>query len=146
MTDVADTLPAPGSPDDGLAPAEARKAHSVASVFRSGWLVWYPLLGSLAAWIIHLLAFVSLAKLSTDRSGARLAMHGITAVTLAMVVVAAVLSVRLARKSSGDPDGREEAARDRFIGLMGLAFAVANGSLIVLEELYLNIIRRTPVA
>jgi hypothetical protein len=130
---------------EALTPQQARRSHSILSAIESGWRVWFALLGSLAAWIIHLLAFVSLSRLSTDREAVRWAMHAITAGTLAMVVAAAVLSARLAF-SSDDAGSRDEPGRNRFIGLLGLAFAAANGALIILEELYLNVIRRSGVA
>ncbi len=126
---------------------EARRSHSIMSAVKDGVTIWFALLGGLAAWIIHLLAFVSLADLSTRSSSVRWAMHGITAATLAMTVAALALSVRLAR-DAGDVDEseRNSRGRSRFIGLMGIVIGIINFMLIALEELYLNIIRRSGVA
>ena len=87
---------------------EARKSHSILSAFKDAWTVWYALLGGLAAWIIHLLAFAALSDLSTRSASVRWAMHGITAATLAMTAVAIVLSVRLTRDAG---DALRERAR-----------------------------------
>ncbi len=133
----------PGDPT--VSADQARKAHSTVSGIKTAGTVWYALLGSLAAWIIHLLSFVSLAELSTTSPTTRWAMHGITVVTLTMTAAAIALSVRLARPA-GDTDGRDEPARNRFLGQMGIVIGVINGLLILLEELYLNIIRRSGVA
>lgn len=125
-------------------PAEAREAHSIMSAVKDAVVIWYALLGGLAAWIIHLLAFVSLARESATHAGTRWAMHGITAGTLVMTIVAMALSARLARPP-GDTAGRDDRGRDRFIGHMGLLIGGINFALICLEELYLNIIRRGSV-
>lgn len=140
------TAPASGrAAEPTISADEARKAHSTMSGVKVAGTVWFALLGSVAAWTIHLLSFVSLADLSTTSSTTRWAMHGITVATLAMTASAIGLSVRLGRPG-GETHGRDERARLRFIGQLGIVIGVIDGLLILLEELYLNVIRRTGVA
>ncbi len=146
MSDSAETVvQAPGLDEYGRTAEEARRAHSIVSALTSGWTVWFALLGGFAAWIIHLLAFVALSELSTRSADSRWAMHGITVVTMVMTIASIWLSVRLTREP-GERDGGDVPSAYRFVGQLGILFGIINGMLILLEELYLNIIRRSGVA
>ncbi len=88
--------------------------------------MWFPLLGSIAAWAVHLVLLTAVVRISCTDEGWVAVMHWATAATLAVTAAAAVLSLRLAR-SGVHPL--------RFIGRLGLLFAAVNGLLIVVEEL-----------
>ncbi|MEN3316037.1 MAG: hypothetical protein V7605_2271 [Acidimicrobiaceae bacterium] len=119
---------------------EARRAHSIASAVREGVLVWYALLGGIAAWTIHLMLFVSIVRYTCNAHGYVWVMHLATAVTLAMTAVAIALCLRMMRSSEGDESCDDEGGRAQFIARLGLLIGVINFALIALEEIYIIVL------
>jgi hypothetical protein len=113
----------------------ARRSHSIWSAVRAAFEVWYALLGSIAAWTIHILVLASVVQYTCNVDGALWIMHVTTVATLAMAGTAMVLSWRLAR-GGHDDEHPDEAGRNRFIGVVGLMIGAANVALIVLEQIY----------
>ena len=120
-------------------PAAARRSHSIASAVRSGFRVWYAVVGGIAAWTIHLLFFAGFVRFTCTAMGYLWAMHLVTVVCLGMTAVALVLSVALTRQE-GSEDEPHEAGRLQFLGRLGILVGVANALLIGLEELYVFVL------
>lgn len=123
----------------GVPAAQARREHSIASAFRNGAELWFPLLAPIAAWAVHIVLFAALVRYSCNVSGATWVFHVATAVGLAVCAVAAALAVRLYRRSGDDAD-TGDAGRLSFLGRLALIVAVANIMLIALEELYFDVL------
>jgi hypothetical protein len=122
-------------------PAEqARRSHSILSAVREAVLVWYALLGSIGAWTIHLVFFVTYVRYTCNAPGSLWAMHVVTVVTLAMTVVAIALCTRMLHSSEGDEAGDDEGGRAQFLARLGLLIGVVNFALILLEEVYLVVL------
>ena len=114
--------------------AAAREAHSFGEAVRSAVTVWFALLGSTGAWIIHLMALSSLAPSGCGHPGARLSMHLVTAGCLVIAGASLALSVRLAGRPTDDADSSPR-SQHRFLGLLGALMGVIQIVLIVAEEL-----------
>jgi hypothetical protein len=119
---------------------EARRSHSILSAVREAVLVWYGLLGSIGAWTIHLLFFVTYVRYTCNAPGSLWVMHAVTAVTLAMTAVAIALCLRMLRSSEGDEGSDDEGGRAQFLARLGLLIGVVNFALIALEEVYLIVL------
>ncbi len=119
---------------------EARRAHSIASAVREAVLVWFALLGSIAAWAIHLVFFVAYVRYTCNRPGSLWVMHAVTAVTLAIAGAALLLCGRMLRGSDGDESADDEGGRTQFVARLGLLIGVVNVALITLEEVYLLVL------
>jgi hypothetical protein len=114
----------------------ARSSHSIASAVHEAVFRWYALLGSIAAWTIHLLVLAAIVRLTCNAHRYTSVMHVTTAVTLLMAVVAITLSVRVLRSTSSHDASDTADGRRRFFGLLGVIIGAFNFSLISLEELY----------
>ena len=90
---------------------------------------WFPLVASIAAWAVHIVALASLVQSTCNTSGREWVLHAITAACVAVAVVALLLAVRLARRV----DSRDGLA---FFGRVSVVVAGINIALIVLEEVY----------
>ena len=99
------------------------------SALSNGASRWFPLVGSIAAWAVHIVALASLVQLTCNTSGREWVLHAITAACLGVAAAALVLAVRLARRV----DSREGLA---FFGRVSVLVAGINIALIVLEEVY----------
>lgn len=140
MTTPAATHTAPTFEEDADVPASvARTQHSILSAVRTGFTVWYALLGSLGAWIIHLIFLASFVRYTCNVPSAKWALHAMTAVTLAMTVLAMVLAWRLDR-TDGDEGSDRNGGPLRFVGRLGLVIGASNFALIALEELYVIVL------
>jgi hypothetical protein len=130
------------TPDDAVtdvAPEVARSEHSIWSAVRAGVTLWYALLGSIAAWTIHLVFVASFVRYTCIDPGSKWAMHAVTALTLAMTVLAMALCWRLERQG-GDEASDRNGGPTRFIGRLGLVVGATNFALIALEELYIVVL------
>ncbi len=122
----------PGRPPDELLP-EPEPPAIVNLV-----VVWFAVLGSIAAWIVHATLIASLAPSGCDHSSSRAAMHLVTVACGLVALASLLLAVRLARRGeAGDPDSVRWLVRrgERFLGLLGVIFGIVNLALIVFEEL-----------
>jgi hypothetical protein len=95
---------------------------------------WFPVFGSIPAWTVHVLAITALARYSCTVPSSRWAFHVITAVTLAVAVLATAMCARLV--GDGDETSPEEPGRMAFLGRLGLLIGATDILLIVLEEIY----------
>ena len=116
------------------AAAEERASHSWAEGLRRVVTVWFALLGSTGAWIVHLMALSSLSPSACEHRSARLAMHLVTAGCLVVALASTGLAARLAGRAGPDHDG-DERSQHRFVGLLGVLLGVVQIVLIVAEEL-----------
>ncbi len=119
--------------------AVARSQHSVWSAVRSGFTIWYALLGSIGAWMIHLLFLASFVRYTCNDPGSKWVLHAVTALTLVMVVGAMALCWRLDRRD-GDEASDRGSGPLRFVGRLGLVIGATNFALIALEELYVVVL------
>jgi hypothetical protein len=106
-----------------------------------GLAVWYALTAPILAWMTHLVVLASLAGASYDRGGVTFWMHVTTAVTVIPTLVAMYLAWLMIRRADNtdesDPGPR---GRTRFLGEMALLIGVINLMLIILEEVYLDVL------
>jgi hypothetical protein len=110
-----------------------------------GFAVWYALSAPIVAWMVHLTALAALTGYSYDHRGGTFWMHVTTALTAAATVVAMFLSYRMIRRAGATEDDPSRGGRMRFLGELGLAIGAINLALIVLEEVYLDVLHgRTP--
>ena len=123
-----------------VAPEEARAAHSIGSALRTGVRVWYPLVGGVVAWMIHLVFFAGFVRFTCTAMGYLWAMHLVTVACLAVTGAALLLSVALTRQE-GREDEPNEGGRLQFLGRLGVIVGVASALLIGLEELYVFVLR-----
>jgi hypothetical protein len=128
------------TPDAPVSGEEARRAHSILSAVRQAIAVWYALLGSIAAWTIHLVLFVSIVRYTCNAHGYVWVMHLATLVTLVMTVVALALCWRMLQTSDGDESESDDGGRGQFIARLGLLIGVINFALIALEEIYVIVL------
>ncbi len=135
------SMPPPSTTDHrpDIPAAVARSQHSIWSAVRSGFTIWYALLGSIGAWTIHLLFLAAFVRYTCNDPGSQWVPHVVTAVTLAMAVVAMALCWRLGRLA-GDEASDLGGGPLRFLGRLGLVVGVTNFALIALEELYVVVL------
>lgn len=96
---------------------------------------WFPVFGSIPAWALHLLALSALTRYSCNVPSSRWTLHAITAGTLAIAVLATLMSWRLVR-GGAEETSPEEPGRMAFLGRLGLIIGATDVLLIVLEEVY----------
>ena len=111
----------------GPSAAVSRRSHSIRSAVAGGVTRWFPFVGSIGAWAVHLVALASLVRLTCTDPGWEWAMHAITAGTLLVTLVAGAFAVRLQRT-------RDDDIRSRSLGLVAVAVCIFNALLIVTEE------------
>jgi len=140
MTEIPTTETSTTDTSTPVSGEEARRAHSITSAVREAVLVWYALLGSIGAWTIHLLLFVSIVRFTCNAHDYVWVMHLTTVVTLVMAAVAIALCVRMLRSSDGDESSDDEGGRAQFIARLGLLIGVINVALIALEEIYVIVL------
>ena len=98
--------------------------------------------GSIAAWMIHLVAEASLAARRESHPSVVWAMQALTVLLVALVVAGMRVSWSFARagdiESSGSPAGRTT-----FLGLVGLVIGALDLLLIVYEGVLIAVLRRS---
>lgn len=95
---------------------------------------WYPIFGTIAMWMIHLIALSSLTRLTCTTPDRLWWLHLITIVTGVGALVGIGLAYQLMQVAVTDDSADTDAGRRRFLGLLGLIVAFANLLLIVGEE------------
>ncbi|HEY7135749.1 MAG TPA: hypothetical protein VIB48_11840 [Acidimicrobiia bacterium] len=105
-----------------------------------GFAVWYAVSAPIAAWMVHLTALAALTAYSYDHRGGTIWMHLVTGITGAATVVAMVLSYLMIRGADATEEDPSRGGRMRFLGELGLLIGVVNLALIVLEEVYLDVL------
>jgi hypothetical protein len=99
-------------------------------------LLWFPFVGPIAAWAVHLVYIAAIARFTCTRPTSTWTIHAVTAATLVVAGAATSLSLRLVRQGGDDEGADTTAARHLFLGRLGLLVGVVNILVIVLEELY----------
>ncbi len=117
----------------------ARRAHDYRSAWRAAVTWWFPIVGSTAAWALHLVLLTALVQESCTDSRWLVLMHVATAVTLAVTLAALALSVRMIRRAAGAGDADPR----RFLGVLNVMVAAVNTLLIVVEEILVLALRTT---
>lgn len=105
-----------------------------------GLLVWYAVTAPIGAWTVHLVGLVTLTRYSYNVSGAIWWMHIITIVTGSATLLAMYLSFLMMRWGGKGEHRGDIGGRVRFLGELGMIIGVINLALIVLEEVYLNVL------
>ena len=103
------------------------------------WLVavWFPIIGPLAAWAIHLVGEAALVRSAQDNSSVIWLMHGLSVVLGSVALCGMVVAYRLTRVGDAVPDGDRSGTaegRTAFMGWLGLYAATFNFLLIAAEE------------
>jgi hypothetical protein len=102
-----------------------------------GFRLWFAVLGSIAAWLTHLIFESSFTRYTCNARGSSWAQHAATGVTAAITVLAIVWSLQLLRASTGsDEGGGSPWDRTRFLALFGLITGAVNLLLILFEGSY----------
>lgn len=97
--------------------------------------LWFPIVGPIAAWTVHLLFIISFARYSCTEPGTAWTIHLVTAVCLAVAGLGTFLGWRLTRTTAGE--GTETVGgRHLFLGRLALICGALNLTVIGLEELY----------
>ncbi len=108
--------------------------------FRRAVELWFPLLGGIGAWTVHLIFLASWAPYAC-RTGERWPMHVATGVLASFALVATLLAVRLVRVGrDADTEATTGAGRLRFLGEVAFLISVISLALIVLEGLYAAVV------
>ncbi|HMF81656.1 MAG TPA: hypothetical protein VKI01_00095 [Acidimicrobiia bacterium] len=102
-------------------------------VSRSFLATWFAVLGGIGAWLVHLTYAASVVELACEHPGWIWTIHGVTAVTALVTVVAIAMSAALVRESSDPESAGTRSGQIRFLGLMGLLVGGINLALILLE-------------
>lgn len=100
--------------------------------------LWYPIIGPLAAWGIHLVGESALVRAAQKRHSVIWAMHGLSAAMGASALVGIVIAYRLTRAGTTADGGESSgttAGWTAFMGWLGLISASFNFLLIIAEEL-----------
>ncbi|MBV8949302.1 MAG: hypothetical protein JOZ99_00385 [Actinobacteria bacterium] len=107
-----------------------------------GFAVWAALVTPVLAWTAHLVVLTALATyLYEGGSGVTFWMHVTTALTLAPTLVALYLAWRMVRHASEvDESDPGPEGRTRFLGELALLIGAINLMLIVLEEVYVDVL------
>ena len=113
--------------------ATTRRSHTARSAIRAAATVWFPLVGGIAAWAVHLVFLAAFVRYSCNAPGSAWAMHAVTAATVMVTVAALVLARRLGRDVTTDDD---DVVGERFLGQLALLVGAISLLLIVVEEIY----------
>jgi hypothetical protein len=98
-------------------------------------LLWFPIVGPIAAWAVHIVYLASIVRFTCTEPTATWTIHAVTAATVAVAVLGTYLAWRLTRVAA-DEAGPGVAGRHLFLGRLGLIVGVVNVAVILLEELY----------
>ena len=114
---------------------------SAGRVARSSLATWFAVLGGIVAWMVHLTYSASVVELTCEHPGLIWTIHGMTAVTALVTLVAMALSALLLREGSDVESAGTRAGQLRFLGIMGLLVGAINLALILLEGSYAIFLR-----
>jgi len=113
--------------------------HVVSTHEHRKWLflVWYPIIGPLAAWAVHLVLEASLVRSAQKTDWVVWLMHGITAVLAGVAIsgiLVAIYVIRMGDKPLESEESGTAPAQTAFLGWLGLVSASFNLLLILAEE------------
>ena len=98
-------------------------------------LLWFPVVGPIAAWAVHLVYLASIVQFTCNAPSSTWTIHAMTVAMVAVAGLATYLSWRLTRVAAAE-DGTGVAGRHLFLGRLGLIIGAVNIAVILLEELY----------
>ena len=108
-----------------------------------GLKVWFAVLGSIAAWLVHLSFVSSFVQYTCNVSGVVWVQHLVTAITAGITLWAMALSLQMVREAGAtDEEAGTPAGRTRFLGLLGLLFGAIDLLLILAEGFYVILVHR----
>ncbi len=113
------------------------------AVPEGGFKLWYAVLGSIAAWLIHLTFASSIVQYTCNVPGTLWYQYLATGLTAAATILAMVWSLELVR-AGGDQDEAAGSKRGRtvFLGYLGLLFGAIDLALILAEGSYVFFVHR----
>jgi hypothetical protein len=97
--------------------------------------LWFPIVGPIAAWAVHVLYIASIARYTCNVPSSNWTTHAVTAACLAVCAVALFLAWRLTHHAV-DEGADSTAGRHLFLGRLAIIVTIVNILVIVLEELY----------
>jgi hypothetical protein len=108
-----------------------------AGPIRRGLVVWYGVVGGLAAWTVHLVFEAAVVRWTFDVHGYTWILHAATVICGLATLASMWVAWRL-RTIAGDADesSNEDAGQLLFLGNLGLLFGTINLLLIILEGVY----------
>ena len=125
-----------------------RRGHTV---HYPEFVVWSAVLVGVPAWAVHLVFEASMVRFTDVHPGWEWTMHAMTVATALVTLLGiaicydlyrrATLALRSAPRAAEDDDS-SDVALSRFLGLIGVWFGIANLALILLEGLYIVVVRR----
>jgi hypothetical protein len=98
-------------------------------------LLWFPIVGPIAAWAVHIVGEAALTRYTCNASGTDWTVDALTAATLLVAALGTWLAWRLMRVSAAE-DAPDVAGRHLFIGRLGVLVGVTNLLVIALEHVY----------
>jgi hypothetical protein len=99
------------------------------SAISGGVTRWFPIVGSIGAWAVHLVALASLVRYTCNSPSDAWTLHAVTVGCLVVAGAALVFALRLTRAGV-------DRSRDVFLGHVSVLIVVINIVLIALEEVY----------
>jgi hypothetical protein len=106
-------------------------------------LGWGAVVVPIAAWTVHIVALASLVNLACEHPGVEWVMHGLTAGLGLVCVGCAAVARRYLRLPNGS-DSHTTHANLHFLGQLGVAIAIVNLVLIVVEGIYVPFLDSCP--
>jgi hypothetical protein len=98
-------------------------------------LLWFPIVGPIAAWAVHIVGVAALARYTCNRPGSDWTVDGLTVACLLVAGLGTWLAWRLTRVAAAE-DGPDVAGRHLFLGRLGLLLGASNLLVIALEHVY----------
>jgi hypothetical protein len=103
--------------------------------FKGVVFLWFPFVGPIAAWTVHVLYIASIARFTCNEPASSWTTHAVTVACLVVAGAGTFLAWRLSRLDT-DEAGNTTAGRHLFLGRLGIIVGLTNILVIVLEELY----------
>jgi hypothetical protein len=106
-------------------------------------LGWGAVVVPIAAWTVHIVALASLVNLACDHPRVEWVMHGLTALLGLVCIGCLAIARRYMRLPNGGDSGSTH-ANLHFLGQLGVAIAIVNLILIVVEGIYVPFLDSCP--
>jgi membrane protein implicated in regulation of membrane protease activity len=97
--------------------------------------LWFPIVGPIAAWAVHVLYISSIARFTCTVPSSSWTTHALTVVCVAVCLVALFLAWRLTHQVADEAEDTTS-GRHLFMGRLAIIVAATNILVILLEELY----------
>ena len=107
------------------------------SIGDQGVMLWVVTFGTIALWMVHVVAETSLVGYGRSHPWIHWVMHGLTAVLTVLAALATLASRRIVRRHREDESMMSPTGRTAFLGWMGVFIGSCDVTLILIEGLYL---------